>query len=84
MRVVGIVKWFEKKLGYGFIEHPDGDVFVHYSVISEEGYRSLNEGQKVDYELLHGEKGMSAEDVRKISDGHHEFGGGGDETNDLS
>ncbi len=65
MRCLGSVKWFDDKKGYGFIEHPDGDVFVHYSVISEEGYRTLNEGQKVEYELARGEKGLSAQDVRK-------------------
>lgn len=66
MRCLGNVKWFDDKKGYGFIEHPEGDVFVHYSVITEEGYRSLNEGQKVEYELARGEKGMSATDVRKL------------------
>ncbi len=67
MRCQGVVKWFDDKKGYGFIDHPDGDVFVHYFVISEDGYRSLVEGQEVDYELSRGEKGLSARDVHKIT-----------------
>lgn len=66
MRCTGNVKWFDDKKGYGFIDHPEGDVFVHYSAIAREGYRTLAEGEEVDYELARGEKGLIARDVRPI------------------
>ncbi len=62
----GTVKWFDEKKGYGFIEHPEGDVFVHYSEIQEEGYRTLDNGQVVEYVLARGEKGLTAREVRKL------------------
>lgn len=66
MRCFGTVKWFDDKKGYGFIVHPDGDVFVHYSAIVQEGYRTLAEGQGVDYELTRGEKGLGSRDVHPL------------------
>lgn len=66
MRLIGRVKWFDDKKGFGFILNPEGDVFVHYSVIEEEGYRTLTEGQEVEYELCHTDKGLSARHVKRI------------------
>jgi len=63
-RVTGTVKWFNNEKGYGFIEQPDGDdVFVHYSAIQGSGYRSLNEGDRVEFEITQGQKGAQASDV---------------------
>ena len=57
----GIVKWFDNKKGYGFItSDASEDVFVHYSVIDNDGYKTLKEGQRVDYEVKQGEKGLQA------------------------
>ncbi len=61
---LGKVKWFDSKKGFGFILGEDGsDIFVHYSNISMEGFRNLNEGQEVQYELYEGDKGPHAKDV---------------------
>ncbi|HEX2715111.1 MAG TPA: cold-shock protein [Candidatus Acidoferrales bacterium] len=64
----GTVKWFNGEKGYGFITPEDGskDLFVHFSAIQGEGYRSLNEGQKVEYEATQGQKGPQASNVRVI------------------
>jgi CspA family cold shock protein len=64
----GIVKWFNSEKGYGFITPEDGtkDLFVHFSGIEGEGYRSLNEGQKVEYTETQGQKGPQASRVRPI------------------
>ena len=63
-RVQGTVKWFNSTKGYGFIECDDGeDVFVHYSSIQSEGYRSLNEGQRVEFTIQQGPKGLQASEV---------------------
>ena len=62
----GTVKWFNADKGYGFITGEDGnDVFVHYSAIQGEGFRSLDEGQTVSYDLVEGAKGMQAANVVK-------------------
>jgi CspA family cold shock protein len=64
----GTVKWFNNAKGYGFIT-PDGeskDVFVHHSQISGEGYKSLNEGQKVEFEVREGQKGPEATNVTPV------------------
>jgi CspA family cold shock protein len=63
-RVQGTVKWFNATKGYGFIAREGGeDVFVHYSAIQSEGYRSLNEGQRVEFNLERGPKGLQASNV---------------------
>lgn len=61
----GIVKWFNEQKGYGFITPDNGsdDVFVHYSEIQQEGYKSLQEGQKVNFEIGQGKKGPQAQAV---------------------
>ncbi len=60
----GTVKWFNSRKGYGFIATPDGnDVFVHYSSISGDGYKTLNEGDPVTFDIVEGEKGLRAENV---------------------
>lgn len=61
----GKVKWFNNAKGYGFIDGGDaGDVFVHYSVIQKEGYRTLREGEAVNYEVMTGPKGLQATAVQ--------------------
>lgn len=67
-RLKGIVKWFNNAKGYGFIGRDDGgaDVFLHYSAITSEGYKSLAEGDKVEFEIVHGQKGPQAANVTKI------------------
>ncbi|HSG31755.1 MAG TPA: cold-shock protein [Thermodesulfobacteriota bacterium] len=63
-REVGTVKWFNSTKGFGFIEREGGkDVFVHYSALEGAGYRSLEEGQKVEFTVVEGEKGPQAQDV---------------------
>jgi CspA family cold shock protein len=63
----GTVKFFNNEKGYGFISRPDGDdVFVHYSNIEGDGYRSLEEGQEVEFEVGSGRKGDEAKSVRAI------------------
>ncbi len=66
----GKVKWFNPRKGYGFICTPDGrDVFVHYSNIAGEGYKSLTEGETVSFDIVEGEKGLRAENVAQQSAG---------------
>ncbi|WP_185230546.1 cold-shock protein [Teredinibacter franksiae] len=64
-RELGTVKWFNNARGYGFITRGEEteDIFVHYRNIRGDGYRSLSEGQKVEFELQTGDKGLQAEDV---------------------
>jgi cold shock protein len=63
----GVVKWFNGTKGYGFIQRESGeDVFVHYKAIVGEGYRTLNEGDKVQFEVERGPKGLQASNVSKI------------------
>ncbi len=65
---VGKIKWFNNEKGYGFIEGENGeDIFVHYSAIKQDGYKSLSEGQIVEYELLETEKGLQAINVKEVS-----------------
>ena len=64
MPISGQVKWFDPKKGFGFIVGPDEqDVFVHYSQIQGNGFRSLKDGETVDYELVEGDKGWQAREV---------------------
>ena len=64
----GKVKWFNNTKGYGFIAREDGpDVFVHYSAIRAEGYRTLDEGQEVEFEIKEGPKGPQAENVMPVA-----------------
>jgi len=66
--VQGIVKWFNNSKGYGFIGRDDGpDVFVHYSAISGDGYRTLQEGDPVEFEIVQAPKGPQAANVSKTS-----------------
>jgi cold shock protein len=63
----GVVKWFNSSKGYGFIEQEDGpDVFVHHSGINSDGFRSLNEGDRVTFEIVQGPKGPSAANVTVV------------------
>jgi CspA family cold shock protein len=63
-RVTGTVKWFNSSKGYGFIERQDGsDVFVHYTAIQSDGYRTLQEGQQVEFSIEQGPKGLQAAQV---------------------
>lgn len=68
-RVQGKVKWFNASKGYGFLERPDGeaDVFVHFSAIQGEGFRSLEEGEPVEFTVAQTDKGLQAENVVKTS-----------------
>ncbi len=66
-RVTGTVKWFNATKGFGFIQQDEGeDVFVHYSAISGEGYRTLEEGQRVEFVVVQGQKGPQAQDVTLV------------------
>ena len=66
-RITGTVKWFNGEKGFGFIEREGGtDVFVHQSEIMTEGYRNLNEGQQVEFEITQGAKGLQASQVKPL------------------
>lgn len=68
MTIKGKVKWFSAEKGYGFIEAEDGsDVFVHYSAIKGEGYKTLEEGEEVEFEMAEGERGAKASEVKKLA-----------------
>jgi cold shock protein len=67
-RVIGTVKWFNATKGYGFIERQDGpDVFVHFSAIEGDGYRPLQEGQRVEFTIEKGPKGLQAANVTAVA-----------------
>ncbi len=64
----GTVKWFDSKKGFGFIISPEGkDVFVHYSTIEGDGFRSLKDGEQVEYEQQQGDKGLLAKNVKRLA-----------------
>jgi CspA family cold shock protein len=64
----GTVKWFDTKKGFGFILNPEGkDVFVHYTSIGGDGFRSLKDGEQVEFEQVQGDKGLLAKNVRRIA-----------------
>ncbi len=65
--VTGVVKWFNARKGFGFIEHKDGDVFVHFRNINTGGYRTLSDGQMVSFDIVEGKKGLQAENVSLIT-----------------
>ncbi len=63
----GKVKWFSNEKGFGFIERDEGDdVFVHHSAITMDGYRTLTEGQEVEFEVVQGDKGLQASNVQAV------------------
>ncbi|MCG8513921.1 MAG: cold shock domain-containing protein [Halanaerobiales bacterium] len=63
----GKVKWFDAQKGYGFIEREDGDdVFVHFSAITDDGFKTLEEGQDVEFEIVEGDRGPQASNVVKL------------------
>ncbi len=67
MATTGVVKWFNAEKGYGFIAREDaGDVFVHYSAIQMDGYRTLDEGQRVEFDIGPGKKGEEAQNVHVV------------------
>lgn len=67
-RIRGKVKWFNNSKGYGFIGHDGGaDVFVHFSSIASDGYKSLQEGDDVEFEITQGQKGPQADKVTKVA-----------------
>ncbi|MED3852935.1 cold-shock protein [Priestia megaterium] len=67
MTTTGTVKWFNGEKGFGFIEVPgENDVFVHFSAIQSEGFKTLEEGQKVEFEIVEGQRGPQAENVVKL------------------
>ncbi len=68
MATRGTVKWFSNEKGYGFISRADGeDVFVHFSAIQSEGFKTLTEGQEVEFDIVDGPKGQQAANVRPVS-----------------
>jgi CspA family cold shock protein len=79
MRTTGTVKWFNDSKGFGFITPEDGskDLFVHHSAIQGSGYKSLDEGESVEFDVVQGQKGPAAENVTRLGGGTPGGGGGG-------
>lgn len=68
MKEQGIVKWFNSEKGYGFIQRDEGgDVFVHFKAIQSDGYKSLNEGDRVEFDVVKGQKGNQADNVTLLN-----------------
>jgi len=69
MIYTGTVKWFDAKKGYGFIEREDGDdVFVHFSAIQDEGFKTLEDGEEVEFEIVEGDRGPQAAEVVRVEE----------------
>jgi len=69
MIYTGKVKWFDAKKGYGFIEREEGDdVFVHFSAIQDEGFKTLEDGEEVEFEIVEGDRGPQAEEVVRVEE----------------
>ena len=69
MIYTGTVKWFDAKKGYGFIEREEGDdVFVHFSAIQDDGFKTLEDGEKVEFEIVEGDRGPQAAQVVRVED----------------
>jgi CspA family cold shock protein len=67
LEVISKVKWFNNEKGYGFIDYMEGeDIFIHYSTIDQDGYKTLSEGQLVEFDLIETEKGLQAINVKQI------------------
>ena len=82
-RIQGKVKWFNNRKGYGFVGRDDGDdVFVHYSAIDGDGFKTLQEGDLIEFEVVQGQKGPQADKVTKVSD-VGDSGDGGDDSGDA-
>ncbi|HMA60616.1 MAG TPA: cold shock domain-containing protein [Halanaerobiales bacterium] len=69
MIYTGTVKWFDAKKGYGFIEREEGDdVFVHFSAIQDDGFKTLEDGEKVEFEIVEGDRGPQAAQVVRVEE----------------
>ena len=79
MRITGTVKWFNDAKGFGFITPENGqkDCFVHHSAIQGQGFKSLTEGEKVEFDVVQGQKGPAAENVTRLGGGTPSSGGRG-------